>query len=209
MSDCGCSVELESEGQRRVLIALLMINGLMFVVEVVIGLVAESSGLIADSLDMLADAMVYGVALYAVGAPLRAKVRAAYLSGVFQLALAVGVAVEIARRVIWGSSPEPILMVVISIVALAANVLCLVLISRHRESGVHMRASWIFSRNDVIANGGVILAGLLVYLLGSRWPDLVIGSMIVLIVWRGGTAILFDARHEQASISAPSTRWWS
>ena len=199
MADCGCSVELEPKEQRRVLITLLSINALMFVVEIVTGLLAASTGLIADSLDMLADAMVYGVALYAVGATLSAKVRAAYLSAFFQIALAVGVAIEIARRVIWGSSPEPTLMVVISLVALAANALCLVLISRHREGGVHMRASWIFSRNDVIANAGVILAGFLVYQLGSRWPDLIIGSIIVFIVWRGGATILADARQERAS----------
>ena len=199
MNDCGCSVEIDPKDQRGVLITLLLINALMFVVEVAIGVLAESTGLIADSLDMLADAMVYGVALYAVSKTLTAKVRAAYLSGLFQLALAAGVAIEIARRLIWGSSPEPALMVAMSLVALAANILCLALLSRHRDGGVHMRASWIFSRNDVIANAGVILAGFLVYLLESRWPDLIIGSIIVFIVWRGGATILADARREQAS----------
>ena len=143
MTGCGCDVEIELREQSRVLIVLLLINAVMFVVEVVAGVVAESTGLIADSIDMLADALVYGVAFYAVGAAPNAKVRAAYLSGVLQIALAFGVAIEIGRRVIWGSAPEPSLMIVVSLVALAANILCLALISRHRDDEVHMRASWI------------------------------------------------------------------
>ena len=197
MSDCDCQVEVESGAQARVLWILLGINAVMFVIEVVLGFLAESTGLIADSLDMLADAAVYAIGLYAVGKAIRTKARAAMLSGIFQIALALGVAFEIVRRLFGGSDPQAVLMVVVSVLALAANVACLLLISRHRGGEVHMRASWIFSRNDVIANAGVILAGMLVYLLDSRWPDLVIGSAIVIVVARGGLAIIADARAEQ------------
>ena len=197
MSDCDCQVEVESGAQARVLWILLGINAVMFVIEVVLGFLAESTGLIADSLDMLADAAVYAIGLYAVGKAIRTKARAAMLSGIFQIALALGVAFEIVRRLFGGSDPQAVLMVVVSVLALAANVACLQLISRHRGGEVHMRASWIFSRNDVIANAGVILAGMLVYLLDSRWPDLVIGSAIVIVVARGGLAIIADARAEQ------------
>jgi Co/Zn/Cd efflux system component len=79
-------------------------------------------------------------------------------------------------------------------VALIANVYCLMLISRHRDSGVHMRASWIFSTNDVIANLGVIISGGLVWALGSRYPDLVVGTIISIVVARGGFKILSEAR---------------
>ena len=75
-------------------------------------------------------------------------------------------------------------------VALAANALCLVLIAKQKDSGAHMKASWIFSANDVIANLGVIGAGLLVALTGSRYPDLVIGFLIGLIVLNGARRIL-------------------
>lgn len=197
MSDCDCKVEAGSGAQRRVLRVLLGINAAMFLVEVVAGFLAESTGLIADSLDMLADAAVYAIGLYAVGKTMRTKVRAAMLSGIFQITLAFGVALEIVRRILGGSDPEAALMIGVSILALAANVACLRLISRHRDGEVHMRASWIFSRNDVIANAGVILAGVLVYVLESGWPDLVIGSAIVILVARGGLAIVADARAEQ------------
>ena len=197
MSDCGCSVEIESRQQGRVLILLLAINATMFVVEVVTGIIAESTGLIADSMDMLADAVVYGIGLYAVGRAASAKIRAARISGYFQMALALIVALDVSRRAIFGSEPEPAYMVLVGLVALAANIVCLGLIARHRDGGVHMRASWIFSKNDVIANIGVVASGGIVYLTGTRWPDLVIGLTIAYIVFRGALAIIEDARNEQ------------
>jgi Co/Zn/Cd efflux system component len=89
-------------------------------------------------------------------------------------------------------------MIGVGLVALVANVICLSLIAKHRDGEVHMRASWIFSKNDVIANGGVVLAGILVNVLDTRLPDLLIGALIVLIVFRGGVSIINDARHERA-----------
>jgi len=197
MSDCDCSIEVESRQQSRVLITLLVINAAMFIVEAVTGLLAESTGLIADSLDMLADAVVYGIGLYAVGRAASAKIRAAFASGYFQMALALIVALDVTRRAVFGSDPEPAYMVLIGLVALAANVVCLTLIAKHRDCGIHMRASWIFSKNDVIANVGVILSGGLVYVTGVRWPDLAIGMTIAYIVFRGALAIIEDARKEQ------------
>jgi Co/Zn/Cd efflux system component len=73
------------------------------------------------------------------------------------------------------------------------------LIQKHKDGEVHMRASWIFSKNDVIANAGVILGGLLVWLLDSRWPDLVIGSLIALVIFNGARHIILDARNEIAN----------
>ena len=87
MSGCGCEVEISKKEQSHVLIVLLTINALMFLVEITLGLLSESTALIADSLDMLADAAVYGIGLYAVGRPLAAKVRAAHISGIFQIIL--------------------------------------------------------------------------------------------------------------------------
>ena len=92
-------------------------------------------------------------------------------------------------------------MIGVGVVALVANVICLSLISKHRDGEIHMRASWIFSKNDVIANAGVILAGILVSVLDSRIPDLVIGSVIVLIVFRGGLMIISDARNERGKMA--------
>jgi Co/Zn/Cd efflux system component len=156
---------------------------------------------LADSLDMLADALVYSVGLYAVGKADAAKVMAARLSGFLQITIALAMLTDILRRVFTDSEPVSWLMVAVSMAALVANMTCLRLISRHRDGGVHMRASWLFSRNDVLANLGVISAAVLVTLTGSRWPDLAIGLLITIIVLRGGFSILKDAKAESAKTS--------
>ena len=180
----------EAQKESGILKWLLAINGIMFVIEITIGWWAQSTGLIADSLDMFADAAVYGVALYAVGRSTRLKLRSAHFSGWLQLMLAFGALSEVVRRFMFGSEPASVLMMSMGLAALAANVLCLVLIAKSRESGAHMKASWIFSANDVIANLGVILAGGLVAWTGSRYPDLVIGFIIGAIVLNGARRIL-------------------
>lgn len=200
MTDCGCESEFEANNreERRVLGILLAINAIMFSLEFGIGVMAESTGLIADSLDMLADATVYGIALYAVGRSAAAKVNAALFSGGFQILLALGVAFDVLRRALSGSEPVSELMMAVGALALAANLACLALLAKHRDGEVHMRASWIFSVNDVLANLGVILGGLLVFVIGSRWPDLIIGAAITVLVLRGGIRIVRDARNAEA-----------
>lgn len=185
--------------ERRTLALLLSINGAMFAVELVLGWVAQSMGLIADSLDMLADAGVYTAALWAVGSTTRRKTHAAFASGFVQIALAVGVAIEVVRRVVTGSEPVSILMIGVSALALCANTACVMLLRQHRHGEIHMRASWIFSTTDVQVNVGVIVAGVLVMLTRSAWPDLVIGLMVCAIVVRGGVRILREARASYAA----------
>lgn len=176
--------------EARTLQTLLAINAAMFVVELGLGLAAESAGLVADSLDMFADAAVYGLALAAVGGRLAQQKRAALAAGWLQAFLAFGALAEGARRVAFGSEPAPGWMVGVGLLALAANVACLALSARQRDRGIHMQASYLFSANDVLANVGVIVAGVLVGWTGSAWPDLVIGSVIAALVLRGARRIL-------------------
>ncbi|MCB1909273.1 MAG: cation transporter [Rhodocyclaceae bacterium] len=176
--------------EARVLRRLLGINALMFVFEMIAGWWAGSAGLIADAADMFADAGVYGAALYAVGRAARHKLSAARLSGLLQLVLAASVLLETGRRAFGGGAPDESAMIGMSLLALAANIACLLLIARHRGGGVHMRASYIFSANDVLANLGVMVAGALVAWTGSAWPDRAIGAGIGILVLIGAIRIL-------------------
>ncbi len=194
-------VPTNAADQSRVLWLALAINAVMFAVELVAGVLAESTGLLADSLDMLADAAVYGIALWAVGNRAVSQRAAARISGWLQFALAIGVLGEVARRGIASSDPEPSMMLAVAALALAANVCCLLILARHRTGGLHMRASWIFTTNDVIANIGVIVAGVLVGWTSSAIPDLVIGAVIGVIVLRGALRIL-----KLANQSSPAAR---
>ena len=181
MSACDCHNEASSIAERSVLQTLLCINGAMFVAEFALGIVADSTGLLADSLDMLADATVYGIALYAVGRAQAAKISAARWSGYFQIALACGVFLDIVRRLVFGSEPQSWFMLGVGFVALTANLACLAILAKHRKGEVHMRASWIFSKNDVIANP------------------------ITMVVMRGGLSILKEASASEAEAEQPPT----
>ena len=199
MASCDCEIEIKNHKQIKVLLALIGINVFMFLIEISLGILSESTALIADSLDMLADASVYGIGLYAVGRSPLIKINAAHVSGVIQIILGVTVSLDVIRRLILGSNPESNIMMAIGIMALFANLICLLLISKYRHDDVHMRASWIFSKNDVVANVGIIVSGGLVYLLGSRLPDIIIGMIISIIVIHGGLHIIKDARNERLS----------
>ena len=151
---------------------------------------------------MLADASVYAISLYAVGRAATAKTTAARLSGWLQISLACLVLIDVARRSVLGSDPQSEWMIGVALVALAANVVCLWLLRKHRDGEVHMRAAWIFSANDVIANMGVIIAGVLVMVSASRWPDLVIGLTVAGIVLRGGIRILRESKQQPVTQGA-------
>jgi Co/Zn/Cd efflux system component len=194
---CGChgNIQCEDERQRKVLWAVLAINAAFFIVEIVSGLLSRSMGLVADSLDMLADALVYGMSLMVVGAAVARKKRVALWSGILQLVLALLGLSEVIRRFITPEiMPDFMAMIGISGLALIANSLCLWLLQRMKSDDAHIRASVIFSANDVIINLGVIVAGLLVWWLDNRIPDLVVGVIVFVIVLLGAVRMLRLAR---------------
>ncbi len=177
--------------QRKILWWVLGINFGFFVVEMTTGWISRSMGLIADSLDMLADSIVYGLSLFAVGAAMTRKKKVAKISGYFQMGLALLGFSEVLRR-FFSESGTPLFqwMIIVSLLALVGNLVSLWLINKAKSEEAHMQASAIFTSNDIIVNGGVILAGVLVYLLESKWPDLAIGGIVFAFVMRGAVRIL-------------------
>lgn len=181
--------------QRKMLIAVLLINAAFFAIEMLAGLFSRSMSLVADSLDMLADAFVYAISLFAVGKAVQTKKNTAKIAGYFQILLAVIGFAEVLRRFILGEAlPDFRMMIIVSMLALAANAACLYLLQKTRSNEVHMQASMIFTSNDIIINLGVIIGGVLVYALQSELPDLIIGSVVFIIVLRGAIRILQLAR---------------
>jgi Co/Zn/Cd efflux system component len=181
--------------EKRVLIFAFVVNFLFFAVEIGAGVAAHSMGLVADSLDMLADAFVYGISLFAVGAVAARKKKVARLSGYFQLALAVLGLLEIGRRLFgWEGVPEFRTMIVVSCLALVANAVTFYVIGKAKGGGPHIAASRIFTSNDIIVNVLVIVSGVLVYWLDAKWPDLVAGGFIFVVVANGARKILKMSR---------------
>ena len=182
--------------QRRVLQAVLAINAVMFASEFGAGLWAGSTALLADSLDMLGDALVYAFSLYVLGRGLTWQARAALLKGLVMAAFGAGVIVEVLAKTIRGGAPAAEAMGVFGVLALLANVACLLLLLRHRGDDLNLRSTWICSRNDVLANCGVLLAAVGVAVTDAPWPDLVVGAVIASVF--GGTAlgVIRDARRQ-------------
>jgi Co/Zn/Cd efflux system component len=185
----------KNETEKKLLQQVLFINLFFFILEIVTGFISGSMGLVADSLDMLADSLVYGLALFAVGGTTARKKNIAKTSGYFQLVLAVIGISEVVRRFL-GFSEVPIFqtMIVISLLALAGNAVCLVLLQKSKSTEAHMRASVIFTSNDVVINIGVIIAGALVFAIKSKIPDLAVGAIVFFIVARGAFHILRIAK---------------
>lgn len=183
---------VENSNQKKLLWTVLAINFVFFIIEMTTGLVSKSMGLVADSLDMLADSFVYGISLLAVGGTLIRKRRIAKLAGYFQIILAVIGFVEVLRRFVGVEKlPDFSTMIIVSVFALIANGICLYLLQKSKsKEEAHMKASMIFTSNDVIINLGVITAGLMVNWLNSNKPDLIIGTIVFILVIQGAGRIL-------------------
>ena len=194
MSDCGCHADIKNPAQTRVLWIALALNAAMAVIGLVAGLLADSTGLLADALDMLTDASSYAIGLAAIGRSGLFKARAASLTGMFLLLLGIGVLFEVGRRAIYGSEPVSVWMIGTALLSLAVNVTVLKLLHPFRDGEVHLRATWICTRADVVANFGVIVAGVLVAVTATPYPDLVIGTLIGLYVLKEALEILREAR---------------
>ena len=201
MTDCGSGpTAVDTADQRRVLKIALALNATMFVVEIAAGLIGHSLGLIADGLDMLADASAYVIALVALNRGLRFKSNAATASGVVLLLLGVLVLVEAVLRIEGGKQPEGLLMIGIAALAAIVNMGVLRLLNRHRDDGVHLKATWIFTRVDVIANIAVVLSGVAVLATGIRYIDLIVGTAIGLYICKEAFEILDSAHKARRSI---------
>lgn len=182
----------ENSQQKKLLWSVLIINFAFFIIEMTTGLISKSMGLVADSLDMLADSFVYGISLFAVGGSIVKKKKIANLAGYFQILLALIGFAEVLRRFFGNEKlPDFSTMIIVSILALIANGICLYLLQKSKsKKEAHMKASMIFTSNDIIINTGVIIAALLVNWLNSSTPDLIIGTIVFILVIQGAIRIL-------------------
>lgn len=199
VDDC-CSAK-ESEvatlaGQpevRRVLLLVLAINFTMFVAEFGAGIVGRSTALIADSVDMLGDALVYALSLYVLNRGLRWRAGAALAKGMTIAVFGIGVAVEVALKLLYGVTPVVRTMLLFGSLALVANLTCLALLYRYRTRDVNMSSTFECSRNDVIANVAVLLAAGGVYVFNAGWPDILVGAIVAALFLRSAFRIVREA----------------
>lgn len=194
--DSACAVGQLQARQSRTLKWVLLINSVMFGVEFGAGLAAGSVALMADSLDMLGDALVYTLSLYAVTRGLRWKAGAALVKGLVMAGFGLFVLGQVAYRIFNAVPPEAATMGAVGLLALAANLVCLRLLTRHRDEDINMRSVWLCSRNDIIANVSVLVAAGLIATIHQPWPDWVVGFGIAALFLHSAWRVVRQARHE-------------
>ena len=192
MDEC-CEIREVPRQQRRLLYIVLWINVVMFVVESVGGVAGHSTALLADSVDMLGDAIVYGFSLYVISRGVMWQARAAMLKGVIMAAFGAGVLVQVAVKIARGLAPTVEVMSAVGLLALVANLFCLVLLWRRRGDDINMRSAWICSRNDVLGNVGVLVAAAAVAVTGSPWPDIIVGLAVAGVFGRSAIQVIREA----------------
>ena len=182
MDDCcihkASAVERLRERQATTLRLVLVANAMMFVVELVSGLLAGSVALLADSLDMLGDALVYGFSLYVVARGPVWKARAAVAKAAVMGLFGAFVFGQLVYKLAYPQLPTVETMGVVGALALAVNGACFALLWRHRAEDINMRSVWLCSRNDLIANVSALLAAWAVWFTLSPWPDIAVGALI-------------------------------
>lgn len=197
---CGCtgdSARAEKDpGYRRALWIVVLLNLGFGACEIVGGFIANSQALKADSLDFIGDGTITLVGLIALGWTAAARARIALVQGIFLLTLGLGVIGVALWRALTAVAPEAELMGGIGIVALVVNVSSAFVLSRFREGDANVRAVWLFSRNDALANVAVIVAAGLVAWTGSAWPDLTVAAVIAVLFLHSAYEILRGARAE-------------
>lgn len=181
---------------RRTLRTVLLLNVAIALGFFATGAWGDSAALIANGLDNTSDSFVYALSLFAMSRSDKWKRTAANVSGGLLLIFAVGILVDTLRRYYTGSEPLGPLMISMALVGVIVNGICIWLLARLEAPDVNVRAANTFSLNDFISNGGILVAGGLVWWLGSNWPDLVVGIAVAGIAAWGGIRILRDAHGE-------------
>lgn len=194
-------LNLDNKDERRLLIKVTLINFFQVALAGTVGWIISSSGLLGTALDSAGDMAVYLVSLYAVGKTIQAKVRAATFSGVFLIGVGILLLVDVINKFIEGSEPVGWAMIIVAIINTASNYWIVRLLKSDEKGGVHIKASIIFTDNDMWINLGIVVSGLGVMILNSSAPDLIVGVIVVLISLWGGYKILKEAQETRKEIS--------
>jgi len=194
---CAFNLEnTENKNLKTVLILVFLINFGMFFVEIISGFMAHSNSLLADSLDMLGDSFIYGITIAVMSKHPSVRAKGSLAKGIIMLLLGAFVVAESIFKIINPVVPIAETITVIGFVALLANTASFILLFRHRSKDLNVRSSWLCSRNDMLANIGVIAAGFLVAQFNSMWPDIAVGFVMAIVVIRSSVQIITESlRH--------------
>jgi Co/Zn/Cd efflux system component len=191
-----------SAGFRRALVIVIIINAVMFGIEIIAGTMAGSQALKADALDFLGDSATYAISLAVIGQSLRVRATAALVKGFSLAAMGAWVLGSTAWQVLVLGLPSASVMSVIGVLALAANLASVLVLMRWRDGDANVRSVWLCSRNDAIGNVAVLIAAGLVALTGTAWPDLLVAAIMAgLFLW-SSVQIIRQSLDERQQVAA-------
>ncbi len=198
---CTCSHEPAPQKPnskfRTALWIALIINIVMFIVELIGGAYAHSSALWADALDFFGDAVNYGISLAVLGASLYWRATVALIKGITMALFGFVVIAKALYAYVQGIAPEAMTMGAIGLLALIANVTAAVILYAFRDGDSNMQSVWLCSRNDAIGNVAVILAAVGVFGTGSMWPDIVVALIMASLGLTAGYRVIQKALQER------------
>ena len=191
--------ELTDSRYRRALWIALVINGTMFVIEIVAGLMAGSVSLQADALDFLGDVANYGISLFVIGMALRYRAQAALIKGATMGLFGLWVISAVVLHIVYGTLPHAATMGKVGLMALVANAIVFALLWTSRKGDSNMRSAWLCSRNDVIGNLAVLFAAVGVFGTGRGWPDVVVAAIMATLGLHSAVQVVRHALEELRS----------
>ncbi|HZW12482.1 MAG TPA: cation transporter [Noviherbaspirillum sp.] len=201
MADHCCASACTSDASRdpryrRVLWIALVVNALMFGIEIVGGMQAYSTSILADAIDFFGDAANYGVSLFVLSLGALWRSRAALLKGLCMGMFGSFVLAKTAWSITAGTLPDPVTMGAIGLLALFANLGVAVLLYAFRSGDANMRSVWLCTRNDAIGNAAVMLAAAGVFGSGSGWPDWLVAGLMGTLALSASVTVIRQARRE-------------
>ena len=198
---CASSKETINPRYRRALWIALVVNSLMFCVEIVGGMKSGSVSLLADAVDFAGDAANYGLSLTVLAMGLLWRARAAWVKGATMGAYGFFVLGKAGWAALSGVPPEPFTMGAIALVALIANLGVALLLYAFRDGDANMRSVWLCSRNDAVVNVAIAFAALGVLGTDTAWPDLLVAGIIAALALSASISVMRQARNEMATVS--------
>lgn len=198
VAHCGHDVGFDGSDPkfRRALILVILINFLMFGIEMMAGHISGSQALMADALDFFADGITYTISLIVIGKALRVRSLAAMAKGISLLLMGLWVMGSTIYTVFYIETPKAEIMGIIGCLALLANVASVFILMRWRDGDANVRSVWLCSRNDAIGNVAVMLAALGVFGTGSGWPDLLVAGIMATLFIGSSVNIIMQSNNE-------------
>lgn len=209
MKDC-CEKEDElialRQSHENVLWIVLWINIVMFVAEVIVGFISHSTAVLADGADMLGDSLVYGFSLVAIRRTAVWQAKASLLKGLIMLMFGTIVLIQGSTKFLSNTIPAAEMMGAIGFAALLMNSVCFGVLWKYRGDNINMESTWVCSRNDLIANVGVLIAAFLTTLTMSKWPDVIVGLLIAGVFLKSALSVIRRSMAELARPTPVATR---